>query len=751
MPVVALLRAHDAGLSATRRALRAAIVMPALFALGQALDRPVLATYAAFGALASLLFADFTGPLRDRLAAQATFVLAGGVLVCVGTLAGRNAWLAAAVTLVVGFAVLFAGIVSSVLAASASALLVAFILPVTSPGPASAIPERLGGWVLAGLASLAAITLLWPAPTREPLRAPTARACELIARRLRAEAEWLRGGRTADGAAAVAAAVDAATAAVAALRTSFFGALYRPTGLGTAARALVRLVDQVIWLDAILEHAPGAHPPTPSTDAICDVKLAAAALLEHGAALLQSDDGDPRRIEPDVLRLEAARTALEERVTSLLPDAARVGALEPGFRAQELSTAASAIAANVALTVAARRRSWPQQLLGSQPDGLASPLAAARERAGAHVARHSVWLHNSLRGGVGLAAAVLVAASTGVQHSFWVALGTLAVLRSNALNTGQNALRALAGTTIGFVVGGVLVAAIGTDTAVSWAVLPVAVAFAGLAPAISFTAGQAGFTVTLLVLFDIVAPAGWSTGLVRIEDVAIGVGVALLVGALFWPRGAGAALGGAVADGLADGAAYLRGAVAHGVARCDAAAEPAPAPDEAQRQAAAAARRLDDAFREFLAERGTKHVPLASITTLVTAVAVLRQIGDAVVELWERGDEPPTGDRAAARVHVLDAGERLAGWYAEVANAVAGGAAVPEPPADDALADGLLLDAVRRDLDGGDGRAPATAVRMIWTADYVAAASRLQRATVEPARAIAAVRRSRWAWLRARL
>ena len=139
---------------------------------------------------------------------------------------------------------------------------------------------------------------------------------------------------------------------------------------------------------------------------------------------------------------------------------------------------------------------------------------------------------------------MLVANLTGVQHAFWVVLGTLSVLRSNALSTGQNALRGLLGTVAGFVVGALLVALVGTNTTVLWLLLPLAVLFAGLAPAaISFAAGQAAFTLTLLILFNILAPEGWEIGLVRIEDVAIGGAVSLAVGLLFWPRGAGAALG----------------------------------------------------------------------------------------------------------------------------------------------------------------------------------------------------------------
>ncbi|MCW2873713.1 MAG: hypothetical protein JWL99_5033, partial [Streptomyces oryziradicis] len=50
---------------------------------------------------------------------------------------------------------------------------------------------------------------------------------------------------------------------------------------------------------------------------------------------------------------------------------------------------------------------------------------------------------------------------TSDQHSFWVLLGTLSVLRSNALNTGQNAVRAVLGTVVGSVIGAGLLQLIG--------------------------------------------------------------------------------------------------------------------------------------------------------------------------------------------------------------------------------------------------------------------------------------------------
>ena len=116
---------------------------------------------------------------------------------------------------------------------------------------------------------------------------------------------------------------------------------------------------------------------------------------------------------------------------------------------------------------------------------------------------------------------------------YTVVLGTLSVLRSNALSTGQQALRGLLGTAVGFGVGGVLVQLIGTDEPVLWAVLPLAVLVAGFLPAaISFVAGQAAFTVLVMILFNLLQPAGWQVGLVRIEDVALGCAVSLLVGGI---------------------------------------------------------------------------------------------------------------------------------------------------------------------------------------------------------------------------
>jgi hypothetical protein len=149
-------------------------------------------------------------------------------------------------------------------------------------------------------------------------------------------------------------------------------------------------------------------------------------------------------------------------------------------------------------------------------------------------------------------------------------------------------------------------------------------------------------------------------------------------------------------------------------------------------QAAAAARRLDDTFRGYLAERGAKPMPMAEVTALVTGVAGIRLAGDAVLQLWA-GDGADGGDRAAARRELLSGSDRVRGWYARFAESLVGRGAVPDPLIADSVADGRLVDAVGHDLRDRDGHATATAVRVIWTGDHLDAVRRLQTMLVGPA------------------
>ncbi|MEV4558194.1 FUSC family protein [Kitasatospora sp. NPDC049285] len=744
--VSAWLRARDPRLAATRRAARTALVMPALFALcNQVFHSPAMASYAAFGSFSMLLLVDFGGPMVERLRAQAGLGLAWAVLICLGTLAAQHTWTAVVGTMAVAFLVLFSGVVSSVLAGASTALLLAFVLPVSAPAAVSQLPERLAGAGLATAAALPAIALLWPLSGTDPLSGPAARMCRAASDRLRTEAALLAGGSGAPDRSACLAAAERTARAATDLRRAFGATPYRPTGLSTTSRALVRLVDELTWLCDILADRPVYTDTPPACDpAARTVRRSAAAVLDRTAELLDDLRGDQGPLHAAAADLRAALADLEAGATTRLPAGppptgadglaltevhAYLAALDPSFRAQELAFAVLQVAGNVERAGSAERRSWPERLLGREPGAVTMPLASARQRAAAHLQPHSVWLHNSLRGAVGLGVGVLLANVTSAQHSFWVLLGTLSVLRSNALNTGQNAARAVLGTVIGSVLGAALLQLLGHHGTVLWFLLPLAVLLAGIAPAaISFTAGQAAFTVTLAILFNINQAPDWHIVLLRVQDIGLGCAVSVLVALFFWPRGASAAIDRALADAYTASAGYLSAAVGHALGPGAAGTtEPGDDPERASRAAAAAARRLDDAFRSYLAERGAKRVPLAAMTTLVTGVVGLRLAADSVVSLWRRAETGRAADpRTGAHREVIGATAAVTGWYRGLAAGLEQRSPIPEPVAYRPAAEARLVESVRTDLTGRTGRPTAAAIRLIWTGDHVDVARRLQ-------------------------
>ncbi len=112
----------------------------------------------------------------QRLRAHLGLAVAWAVLICLGTLVADRTWLAVTAMVVIGFLVLFSGVVSSVLAGASTALLLAFILPVALARPVRRLrPAR--GSACAAAAAMLAVTLLWPRPSEDPLSAPAARVC----------------------------------------------------------------------------------------------------------------------------------------------------------------------------------------------------------------------------------------------------------------------------------------------------------------------------------------------------------------------------------------------------------------------------------------------------------------------------------------------------------------------------------------------------------------------------------------------
>ena len=340
-------------------------------------------------------------------------------------------------------------------------------------------------------------------------------------------------------------------------------------------------------------------------------------------------------------------------------------------------------------------------------------LLATERYAVEHAGTRSVWFRNSVRGAAGLAVAVYIAQRSGLQHSFWVVLGTLSVLRSNALSTGWSVLTALAGTAVGIVLGAALVIAIGTYDYVLWAVLPVAILVAAYAPrAISFAAGQAGFTVVLFVLFNIIQPTGWTVGLVRIEDVAIGFAISLGVGLLFWPRGAATVLRESMASAYGRSADYVVATAGQIIAGGGHSGSSGPAG-----AAAAAVHQLDDAFRQTLAERSAGGVNLESVGALVAGAARVRRAAQSLSALGRMTD----GDAGLSQCGQNLDGEihALRSWYITLGDSFIHSTAIPPPHIRDSQGRRRLLDCVHAAVAGGDKTKVRSALVLLWANQHL--------------------------------
>jgi hypothetical protein len=444
---------------------------------------------------------------------------------------------------------------------------------------------------------------------------------------------------------------DAATAAKQQLLNVFASAPLRPTGLAVSDQGLANVAELLEWSTGLVSDAlSGQHDFSQATETDIELLSAAAEILAMVGDLLEGQDK-----VADLSRLDNARgaSAARQRTLSGSPEQLRAAAAHTAH-AQAIAVAARAVWADTVIAarradpdlIAAERRRWYGQE-GEQPGRLPGLFSDARFLA-RHASIRSVWFRNSLRGAIALAAAVAVADLSGVQHGFWVVFGTLSVLRTSAAATGSTALRALGGTAIGFIVGAALMLAIGTGSSALWIALPIAVLVAAYAPGTApFAVGQAAFTVTVVVIFNLLVPVGWKVGLLRVEDVGIGCAVSIVVGLLFWPRGASGIVGTDLADGFRRGATYLEQAV-------DWALGARPVPPDTAIAAVSAGIRLDEALRSYLAEQGTKRMPKEELWGLVLGVTRLRLTAYSVASLHDLTGTGGRADVAAANGSTSD-------------------------------------------------------------------------------------------------
>ena len=646
------IRRRDPEHDGLRRAVRAAVVVPLSaavgFAVGGGSQTPL---YTIFGSFALMVLVDFPGNTQHRALAYAGLGFNGVALITLGTLVSPHPWLAVALTFVLGVTIMFSGVFSETIAGGQRATLLTFVLPVcTPPGP---IPERLLGWLLALAVCVPAVLFVLPPRHHNELRQHAARACQTLADRL-------------DG---TATAADV-TAAMTALRANFLGADFRPVGLTAGSRALVRVVDDLEWVADRVGEQAGAG--------LRDMKEPAVQVLRSSAAVLGISRAAHRtasRAELDAALADlrsVARGRYGEDLAAILDADDDREAVAIGRGLLKRRTIAATLGATGRIIAAAAaadaRPVWARALGRRLPptgasDRLVPETVAAALITTGFLANRSVALRNSLRTGLGLAVAVTITHLFPVQNGFWVVLGAVSVLRSSALTTGTRVVWAVAGTAIGFLLGALLIAVVGVDPVVMWALMPVVIFGSAYVPEIaSFTAAQAAFTMMVLIFFNLVAPTGWRVGLIRVEDVVLGALVGVIVSVLLWPRGATAYASRAITAGRQVFVRYLHAAVLR-VTR-GASEEMTDEVATLSHDAIATSRAVDDVVRQYLSESSGETDFRAPIVRAFNRVMRLRNAADLIADV---ATPPPLSAypkvRAILEAHADQICDRLSGQF----------------------------------------------------------------------------------------
>jgi len=642
-------RIHDPARLSLRRAARTAIVVPPLFALCLVgFHNQQVATFAAFGAVAMLAFADFIGPPAACIGAYAVLTACGVVLIAGATLLSRTTWPAVAGMAAAGFLVTFSGVLGGYVAAGGLAATLSFVLAVAVPAGPADLPARLAGWCLAGAVSAIAAAVLWPARPRVALRQWAAdastRLADLIDALDRPEPDptylpELRAG---------------AAEAVTLLESNYANTHYRPAGPATHDEAFAYLVDELRWsqqfADELASDRLSSGPPAEE-----DRRLAgatAATLRRTAVGLVDSDH--PIDLGPLEGARRENRVALQASLRRMLRQKKAPGAvaqrLQRSYSVRVLSFAVLSAAVNASLTAGKTVAVSDFDVPPVAPTG--SPaLRRLNAILGSHLRIESVWCRAAIRAAVALAAAILIAKLGRLEHGFWVVLATTSVLKSSATSTRHTAWQALLGTLAGFGIASALMLTSGGNPEALWVALPISVFLAVYTPtAVHFMIGQAMFTLMVIVLFNLIGPEGWRTGLVRVEDILVGVGTAVIVGTIFWPRGAYGELRASVASLFETGGAYFAAAARRVLGRAT----------EWEAEAAAAhvvacGHRASEAFATFLAEPGPRRLPVSIWSELLVAGNQFRVAGDAL-RVVDRLSTPAAAPAAVIALLVTAAG-----------------------------------------------------------------------------------------------
>jgi uncharacterized membrane protein YccC len=598
--------------------------------------------------------ADKGGPYRTRAATLGALVLAGALVVMLGTFGGTDPALAVPLSFAVAVACSLGRAYGNAGASVGLSAISIYVIalgypPEAGTSVAAAALARAGFIVIGGAWTMLVALVLWPLRPYRPVRLAVAAAYRALADYADEVAAASRSGENSTNPPRVRAALETARAALATVRRGRPGESGRGERLVVLGETADQLLGHLLGLSDVAESTPvDARDPAAqtalaeATDAFADTARAIADGIEA------EDKALPISVTWQGDALRARLSALDAAEEARLHYQQAAGLLDR--LAQYAGVAATIVAGlNSGAPIPSLERAKEIEDPESAPTWLA-PLRAV-------LSWDSVVLRFALRVGIVTAAAVALTAALDLKRGYWITITAVMILQPYTGTTSVRAVQRVLGT----VVGGVLTAGLAALFHDPLAIFALVFVFALLSVAL-LPLNYAAFSVFLTPTFVLLAEAStgdWHLAGVRILNTVLGGGLALAGSQLLWPSPESERLPAYLAQTIT----ALRNYLALVVQRFDDRSEDASrALRETRRQVGLAILNAEESFQRLLGEHRGPAEALAPAMTLLTytrrftasiaALALSRHSLDAVpgevLAPFARASDAALADVAAA-------------------------------------------------------------------------------------------------------
>ena len=477
--------------------------------------------FGSYATVALLLFGDFQGTLLQRTAAFTVASLAGLLGLILGVLVAPALVTSLVAVFVVSLLLSLSRSLFGNVAKGAMGAQLAFLIAVMSPAPIGRLHQAIVSWLIGALiASLVGIFVFPQHPTSS-LRSDLAAWCEAAA----ALATALAGSKGTE------AAIEELVSAWQKVETDMRRLGSRPGWLGRRTRALEQLIEGVQTATAAISTYSRRSLPERSIDqAITTATVSGFLWCSH--ALREGPRGD---IEPSIdlvtLRQSDQSQMIDWTAAQASSDAETTLAVLERHHAIR-------VLAVIAVACLHRTERYVRPRAPEPETGFPSAPTPTRVLLDTFSAR-SLWFRHGLQTAVGMSAAVWVARSIGVEHSFWIVMTTLGLLNGsfNPTTTNRGALKAGLGTAVGVAIGAVLLF-FGPPLWLLGALVPVAAFATKWFVRSGMMKSQAFFTLFSLINTSFLGwPSRSHVAEVRLLNVVIGLVIAVGAMTLVFPGG----------------------------------------------------------------------------------------------------------------------------------------------------------------------------------------------------------------------